>query len=186
MTTTYGTHKGHPVYSKEPKSADGSAPRYIGMDKNKGEWYFVTLSSQGSFVASLDNPTSLDQPLTYTHQVGSTIGFSQKVGVSVEASAGIDLGVVNFGGKVTASGELGFTQAFNDVTTFTVKINVPAGKTITVTEATMTVQYWLLQPLFAPDLGASPPLKTLGYIWAKGDNDVIDTGAYGLEQTDLP
>lgn len=171
------THKGLPIYVP---AAGPDAATHIGTDKDGNDIYFELLSGQESFVTALENPTSVEQKQSYTHKVGSTIGFSQKIGMAVEVSGGIDLGVVSFGAKVNASGELGFSQAFSDLKEHSVQLTIPSGKQITVTEGTLTVQYWILNPVFLPGTYITPC-----YVWDRLDKDVIDTGAYFLEETDL-
>ncbi|MEE4119270.1 MAG: hypothetical protein V2I65_09670 [Paracoccaceae bacterium] len=184
--TTYGTFNGKPIINPAPRNKAGKAIEVIGHDADGNGWGYEILDADMTVVGSYDNPGTLPQKLSYTRETGSNIGFTQKVGLSITVNGGIDLGVVNFGANVTATGELGFSQAFSSVTRITAEATAAPGKAIAIYEGALYVRYWKLAgaKFLVPGTTSPVQLETRCYYWVKGAHDTIESGVYRVAETD--
>ncbi len=135
------------------------------VGERKGVPYFYEITSTNlSTIGTHSNTTSSANDFTVIVTKGSQIGFSQTLGISVSGSAGIPFVAK---GKVTVSGEIGFTQAFSSSVTQQVGVKVEPGKTVSVYEVEIQVQYYYLMKFPPTNFEILQPFKA----------DVISTGA---------
>ena len=160
-----------------PPAPEGAV--LIGTDAAGNNWCYVQRLQTARVVISNANNTSAPQQITYSVSSGSTIGFSQKFGVSVEVIAGISF-LINVSAKVQISGEIGFSQAFSKLESTEITAQTAPGVKTTIYQGTIVMSYYKLSNDYT------------GYqnyctqTWENMSTDVVETNAYETTETPLP
>lgn len=182
LTIPTDTYHGKPIYGSAPAGAEA-----IGEDKNGSLWCFVVQREKMRLVGSLANQSTLASTVSYTSEKGSTIGFAEQFGVSVTATAGIDIKVLSASISATVSASMTFTQAFSKMTSHQVTAPAQPNKLTCVYEGAMDITYHALTAIKGPvtDKNGKVTEETQFYVWAEGKTDSIESGAYVVKEFDV-
>lgn len=167
----------------------------IGEDDKGGLWCFQATGEEMRMVGSLANKSkTTPSTVAYTSQQGSTIGFQQQFGVSVTATAGIDIKVFSASLSATASASLTFSQAFSKSTSHAVTAPAQPNKITCVYSGELYIKYYYLHPILGTQCDKDghmvlenglAQLKPISYLWTLGKADAIETGAFVVEEFDI-
>ncbi|NVO25696.1 hypothetical protein [Donghicola mangrovi] len=190
ITIPIGTYNGKKIFGSPPA---GVVP--IGVDKDTSLWCFVVQREKLRLVGSLANHSTVStSSLQYTNEQGSTIGFAEQFGVSVTATAGIDVKIFSASVSATVSASLTFSQAFSKMTSHQVTAPAQPNKITCVYEGAMDITYYCLRsmPKLAIDKNDNPvfengkvKLEPMLYLWCEVKTDSIETGGFAVKEFDL-
>lgn len=186
-----GTYNGKPIFGSPPA---GAVP--IGVDKDTSLWCFVVQREKLRLVGSLANHSAVSvSQLQYTNEQGSTIGFAEQFGVSMTATAGIDIKIFSASVSATVSASLTFSQAFSKMTSHQVTAPAQPNKLTCVYEGAMDITYYCLRSIPKPVTdeqgeiivleNGNAKLETMQYLWMEGKIDSIETGGFAVKEFDL-
>lgn len=190
ITIPTGTYNGKPIFGSPPS---GVVP--IGVDKDTSLWCFVVQREKLRLVGALENHSTVSvSQLQYTNEQGSTIGFAEQFGVSITATAGIDIKIFSASVSATVSASLTFSQAFSKMTSHQVTAPAQPNKLTCVYEGAMDITYNCLRsmPKHAVDKNNNPifengkaKLEPILYFWCEVKTDSIETGGFAVKEFDL-
>lgn len=149
----------------------------MGTNKDGQDIGFVVDHSNLVLVTAFTNGSNEPQSYKYTKTEGTTNEYAQEMGVSVTASAGVSIKVVEASVSGTLSANLSATQAFTKTTSQEVSLTAQPGETLYVYTSEAVIGYYVA---ILPVVSADGQTIT-GWQkdrWAHMGSDIIRSGHY--------